>query len=198
MAEQRIPRDIHEVIERIRPKPMMWLASRSLHSLWLWLSAYDIALMERGFELERGQPSFDYFNTFIQKKLGFGESTAGWANMICDRVGDDSGPALERFYELFDEFRALGAPTRVAETVDPTVITKPYGTSVDAARRERPRFPTHLELRRFPPPLGVFLVMRFPWGTDERFVTSVDDGYALAERWFGVLRHGWRSIAAHE
>ncbi len=178
----------------------MWLGSPSLQRLEAWLQGYRVGAMDASVPVDRGQPSFGYFHRFVQKKLGFSESTAGWMGMICARVQDDEGPALARFYELFDEFRALGAPRRIAETSDPQFIIKPYGTSLfidetNGTRSEGPRLPTHIELRAFPPPLGALLVMRFAWGTDEEFVgASEEDGYTVAERWFGVPRHGWRGL----
>lgn len=193
------PLDIHDVIERMRAKPAMWLGSRSLQELFVWLAGYRTALLDARQELHLGEPSFDHFHRFVQKKLGFAESTSGWANMICDGVRDDDGPALQRFYELFDEFRALGPAQRIAETSDLSQIAESRGTSslVDKARgtrNEELRLPTQLELFRLPPPLGVFLIMRFSWGTEEHFVAGEEDGYVIAERWFGVPRHAWRRV----
>lgn len=194
------PRDLHEVIERMRERPAMWLGSRSLDRMDAWIQGYRVAASDASLHLDPGEPPFHYFHRFVQKKLGFYESTAGWKNMILARETNDDGPALTRFYELFDEFRALGPARQIAETRDPSLITRADGTSVlldaaNGARTERTRLPTHLELRAYGPPLGVLLVMTFPWGIDEDFVGAcAEDGYACAERRFGVPRDAWRAL----
>ena len=92
-----------ELLAAIRAKPTLYLGTRSLTALAHFMSGYDHALRAHAIAAVSSlRPPLE-FHDWTAYRLHFPESTRGWLNMILDRTGNES-LALDRFYELFDEF----------------------------------------------------------------------------------------------
>ena len=48
--------------------------------------------------------------TLVAKRFGWYESTAGWCHIIVQECGGDECKALDRFFELVEEYRQSGQP----------------------------------------------------------------------------------------
>lgn len=99
-----------EVIDKIRNRPGMYFGKTSISRLRAFLDGCFYVLTEMGayekiLSPERPLP-FWFFHEFTAKKLGYSESTAGWANMIIAKYGDDKA-AFDEFLKLYDEFAAM-------------------------------------------------------------------------------------------
>lgn len=92
-----------ELFAAIRNKPPLYLGTHSLTALAHFMSGYDHALFAHSITSKaRLSPPLE-FQDWTAYRLHFRESTRGWLNMILERTRDES-LALDRFYELIDEF----------------------------------------------------------------------------------------------
>lgn len=94
------------IVEKIRARPGMWLGCKSITALWHFLHGYEFARLERGerFADELFPLDFGWFGEYTAAFSDMG-LCAGWRNHILDICGGgDEERALEKFFELFDEF----------------------------------------------------------------------------------------------
>ncbi|MCM1579622.1 MAG: hypothetical protein NC078_12580 [Ruminococcus sp.] len=105
---------VHEVVELVRKRPGMYFGSWSVRAFKVFLDGYFTALEKyRPIEFEEEKFAEDtplpfwYFHEFAVRKFGYRESTAGWANIIADSVGDGSAESWGKFLDVYDEFRAM-------------------------------------------------------------------------------------------
>ena len=114
--------ECYKMLKIIEPRPAMWTGEISLKSIHTYLSGYYHALSDNSITQ---QPNDDeLFFDWVAKKLGYYESTAGWANMILahcmefeprnikwEKVFDTPVSAEQHlksvslFYKLLDEFK---------------------------------------------------------------------------------------------
>lgn len=91
-----------ELLDKIRPRPGMYIGHHSPTHLHSFLSGFSCASNYKSSNTE--QPNFDDFNDWVAKRLNYYASTSGWAYMIEDQR-EDKEEALWLFFELLDEFR---------------------------------------------------------------------------------------------
>ena len=101
--------DVYEFIALIRPRPAMWLGSHSLVKLRSFLDGCFYMAEEHGIEC-CGRPDFGGLHDWVAMRFGWYESTAGWCNIIVKECGGDEGKALDRFFELIEEYRQCAVP----------------------------------------------------------------------------------------
>ena len=113
----------YDLLDKMREKPAMYLGLKSLTRLEAFLNGYRYAAgYERGVK-DIAHPAFNDFHDWTAARLGYESSTAGWCNIIlADTLGwspkhhkwaklmqsvkpADEAAALDRFYELLDEYR---------------------------------------------------------------------------------------------
>lgn len=72
--------DCYKILKQIEPRPAMWTGEATLKSIHNYISGYYRALLDNKIvqKPHTDEPFFDW----VAKKLGYYESTAGWANMI--------------------------------------------------------------------------------------------------------------------
>jgi hypothetical protein len=81
----------------------MYVGSHSLVRVHSFL--YGCLFMTREYGIECCErPSFGAFHDWVAKRFGWYESTAGWCNIIVQECGGDESKALDRFFELVDEY----------------------------------------------------------------------------------------------
>lgn len=101
---------IHRLIETMRTRPGMYLADCGISGLCNFLNGYAMAADEDGRGEEELLPlPFWFFHEFAAYKFGYAESTSGWRNMLLDQTGGDERQALNAFFPLYDEFKAIRA-----------------------------------------------------------------------------------------
>ena len=99
-----------DVLQEIRERPAMILGKQSLTALAHFLDGYFVARRDLGIEPAHLVP-LD-FHDWVAYRLHFVESTSGFARMILNEISDEA-KALDRFFELLDEYSAR-KPTVVA------------------------------------------------------------------------------------
>ncbi|GAB2870289.1 hypothetical protein GCM10027074_42360 [Streptomyces deserti] len=105
--------NVYDFLEEVRLRPGMWVRRSSLQHLDSMLIGYRVALGVH----DIAEP-FDFwtpgssspFSEWLWKRLGY-RSSLGWAAEI-ERVAEQAGrPAMEMFFDLLDEFRAVHRET---------------------------------------------------------------------------------------
>ena len=97
-----------ELIEKIKPRPALFLGELSVSKLRAFLHGYGAAIDDYNIKNPRTiQPlPFWFFHEYVARRYGFFESTSGWLNMILKQVNsEEEGLAL--FFELFNDFKHL-------------------------------------------------------------------------------------------
>ncbi|MEQ1605697.1 MAG: hypothetical protein ABL999_12600 [Pyrinomonadaceae bacterium] len=93
--------DIYELLEAIEARPAMYLGSESLSLLRAFLDGFI-----SGSQQVAPHPSgFIDFHEWVALRLGYFESTSGYANMILTAEAGDEEKGLDRFFRLWNEFR---------------------------------------------------------------------------------------------
>lgn len=116
--------EYYPLLKLIEQRVPMYTGQWSLYSIHTYLSGYSHALRDNKIE-QKSPPSISFFD-WVAKKLGYYESTAGWANMtLAYSLGLDSSeiewePFFQRqvqiteqqhinsvklFYKLLEEFK---------------------------------------------------------------------------------------------
>lgn len=97
--------DLYELFRQIRRRPAMYLGTCSILRLRDFLSGCHYMMMR--FEIQDDtKPDFQGFHDWVAQKFGWRESTAGWANIILAETDNDEAKALDRFWELVEEYQA--------------------------------------------------------------------------------------------
>ena len=112
--------ETYKVLKRMERRPGMWLGECTLKAFCTFLMGYQSSLVDRGFD-DDILPSYEFFE-WVKDKLGYYESTAGWANMIlASTMGlnpktikwedydkevsiEQHLSSIKKFYELVEEF----------------------------------------------------------------------------------------------
>lgn len=115
--------NIYDLLDEMREKPAMYLGVKSLRLLQAYTDGHMFALYQRGLKETSSPPFYREFNDWTAERLGYEYSTAGWCNIIlANTLGwspkhhkwaklmqsvkpADEAAALDRFYELLDEYR---------------------------------------------------------------------------------------------
>jgi len=106
--------DVYETIAQIRPRPALYIGFHSLVLLRAFLDGCFHMAGEHGIErCER--PDFSGLHDWVAERFGWSESTAGWCNIIVQECGGDEARALDRFFELVEEYRRSAAPGVAAD-----------------------------------------------------------------------------------
>ncbi|MFB2969001.1 hypothetical protein ACE1CD_08510 [Aerosakkonema sp. BLCC-F183] len=94
--------DLYTLIEKIKKAPSMYLGRRSIICLQAFLSGYSVAKYELGEQPTKQERDFMQFPEWIRKKFSV-DSSQSWANIILF-YSEDESKALDKFFELLDEF----------------------------------------------------------------------------------------------
>lgn len=104
----------YSLIETIRKRPGMYLGSPSITALMNFLHGYQFALHELC-KFDDAYPGnlfpldFYFMHEYTALLFDLKESTAGWRNHILWNCGGDEEKALNRFFEILDEFKEIRA-----------------------------------------------------------------------------------------
>ncbi|WP_344090618.1 hypothetical protein [Nocardiopsis composta] len=96
-------RDVYDLLEQVRARPLMWLRSRSLRELRTLLTGYHLALCVHGagedFAFGPGGP----FAEWLRRRFG-AESSLDWGAFIERNAGGRE--PLDLFFDLLEEYRS--------------------------------------------------------------------------------------------
>jgi hypothetical protein len=101
---------LYSLLDQVRQRPAMYIGQPSLTRLHIFLEGYGFALFKHQIKIAVESPPFDGFHDWTARRFGWRESTAGWCNIILQETGNDESAALDRFFQLLDEFRSEAAP----------------------------------------------------------------------------------------
>ena len=102
-ALKELDESIYDMLDAIRKKPGLFVVKPSIFRLQSFITGHAAGLGRVGFAL-RDDLDFFRFHDWVARRLGYFESTSGWANMIRDKSASDED-AFRQFYVLLDEFR---------------------------------------------------------------------------------------------
>ncbi len=94
--------NVYELIQRIKKRPSMYLGKPSICNLRSCLSGYILARREAGISQTSEEQALSEFQAWIQNKFQI-NSSQSWDKIILF-FSEDERSALERFFELFEEF----------------------------------------------------------------------------------------------
>ncbi|MEC4818115.1 MAG: hypothetical protein SAK29_33315 [Scytonema sp. PMC 1069.18] len=102
LKSQRYDFDPYKLLEWIKKRPGMYLGSASITRLDMLLRGYSLAKREVGLPPTEQEQNFDGFQSWVQERYGV-KSNQSWAKIILFYSTDEQ-EALERFFELFEEY----------------------------------------------------------------------------------------------
>lgn len=94
---------LHDVLQRIKQRPGMYLGKCSITRLSMLLAGYAMARAELGLPVTEQEKEFGGFQDWIQERYKI-NSTHGWDSIILFYSADERD-ALNKFFELFEKFR---------------------------------------------------------------------------------------------
>ena len=92
---------VYHILQKVKSKPNVYLGSPSIICLQAFLSGYNVAQYQLGESLNTPN-CFDGFQEWIQERFKI-DSSQSWAKIILFYSAEERD-ALERFFQLFDEF----------------------------------------------------------------------------------------------
>ncbi len=113
-------RSFYKLLKQIEHRPAMYTGQNTLKSIHTYIGGYYHALRDNG--LNQDEDQFEPFFDWVANKLGFNESTAGWANMILaitialdpkhiiwntydSKVTQEQhNKSIKKFYKLLEEY----------------------------------------------------------------------------------------------
>jgi hypothetical protein len=99
--------DVYETIALIRPRPAMYIGEHSLPCLCSFLYGCLYLAYQQAIETNE-HPEFQGFHDWIAARFGWSESTSGWCNIIIQECGGDQRKAMDRFFDLVEEYQRTG------------------------------------------------------------------------------------------
>ena len=91
------------LLQKIQKRPAMYLGQKSIFSLQAFLDGYYFARRELKIELTEEESEFQEFLQWIRQKFNV-ETGQLWASIVHFHSADES-KAVERFFNLFEEFK---------------------------------------------------------------------------------------------
>ena len=107
----------YELIAKIKKRPALYLGNASISHLQVFLDGYTFARRELKVPISNEEADFEDFQEWIEGKFNLPD-TQSWAKIILFYSADERD-ALERFFQLFDEF-----------------VKRDYSTSEDAVKEK--------------------------------------------------------------
>lgn len=114
--------NFYELIQKIKKRPSMYLGKPAISNLRSCLAGYILARRELGVSQTEQEQKFTEFQGWIQKKFNI-SSSQSWDKVILF-YSEDERTALERFFELFEEFVSLENKTKL-ESQDSRLESSP-------------------------------------------------------------------------
>ncbi|MGV0024407.1 hypothetical protein [Phormidesmis priestleyi] len=94
---------LYQVLRDIKTRPGMFLEHRSITRLRAFLDGYSSARFDLGLPMTEQEKAFNGFQAWIQTHFEM-TTTQGWDRIILTHSTDEQD-ALNRFFELFEQFQ---------------------------------------------------------------------------------------------
>jgi Trp operon repressor len=92
----------YELIEKIKQRPALYLGKAALSQFQTFLDGYTFALRQVNIPVSQEEQEFEQFQEWIETRFNQ-PSTQHWSRIILF-YSEDERDALDRFFELFNEF----------------------------------------------------------------------------------------------
>ncbi|MBW4603409.1 MAG: hypothetical protein KME29_28550 [Calothrix sp. FI2-JRJ7] len=94
--------NLYELISKIEKRPSMYLGKPAISNLRSCIAGYILARRELGITQTEQEKHFTEFQSWIQEKFNISYSQS-WDKIILF-YSEDERKALDRFFELFNEY----------------------------------------------------------------------------------------------
>lgn len=100
------PKSLFDILdlEHFRKRTPMYTGDWTITSLAAFINGFGLATSINNLN-DNDTFRFNEFPDWIAKYFGWFESTAGWKNIILKECNGDERKALDRFFELYDQFK---------------------------------------------------------------------------------------------
>ncbi len=105
--------DVYDFLGWVKKRPAMYLGTSSITKLDMVLKGYNLARREVGIPPTEQEREFEGFQSWVQEKYGI-ESGQSWSKIIFFYSMDEH-EALERFFELFEEYLNRNKSSKVVK-----------------------------------------------------------------------------------
>ncbi|MEO0970516.1 MAG: hypothetical protein AAFX80_19860 [Cyanobacteria bacterium J06639_18] len=95
--------ELYQLLEAIRKRPGMFLGTKSISNLYMFLKGIDFAKRELNLALTEQEQEFLGLQKWMQQKLGI-QPKRSWDRMIIFYSVDEVD-ALDKFFQLFEEWK---------------------------------------------------------------------------------------------
>ena len=182
--------DRYALIDKIRPRPAMYLGENSVSILNAFLGGYLTAAFEAGISLVDENPPFEEFHDWVAMRLGYYESTSGWSKMLLAAEGGNEAKALERFFVYLDEFKQRKAKVILQAVPD---AAKPWRYQIIDDEKINLSSPVLVQIVKYTDNKGVFVRYLGEKGEPvarEEYHQDLDVAFSCTE-WF-IERSAWK------
>ena len=182
--------DIYALIEKIRPRPALYLGKNSVSLLNAFLGGYMTAAYDAQISFVDETPPFGAFHDWVAMKLGYYESTSGWANMLLAAEGQNEAKALERFFVYLDEFKQRKAKLILQAVPD---ATKSWRYQIVDDEKINLPSPVLVQIVKYTDDRGVFVRHLDENGAlidREEYHQDLDVAFSC-EKWF-IEKNAWK------
>lgn len=93
----------NDLLQKIKQRPALYLGQNSIHSLQAFLDGYYFARRELDIPLTDQEIEFQNFLQWIRQRFNV-ETGQPWSSIVLFHASDERS-AVNRFFELFDEFQ---------------------------------------------------------------------------------------------
>ncbi len=115
---------LYELIQKIKRRPSMYLGRRSISNLRSCLAGYILARRELGVPQTEQEREFVEFQDWIKKRFNI-TSGQSWDSIILF-YSEDEITAVDRFFELFEEFLQRNKKALEIDSIDAQDETKVF------------------------------------------------------------------------
>lgn len=157
-----------------------------------YLYGYLHAVEDSADDQPETNPPFSRFNAWVAAKFDWYEPTAGWCRIILKESGGDDAAALDRFFNLVDEFQtARLIPIHHVETNSSHAPTG--NVTVNGNTRQLP--PSLTTLKYFPESRNCFLRYNYVDSPEERWSSNENKAFETARVEFGIALSEWSAAS---
>ncbi|MFB2897980.1 MAG: hypothetical protein U7127_00260 [Phormidium sp.] len=94
--------ELYDLLGKIKQRPSLYLGKRSLSHLHVFLDGYSFACRQIGIPVTEQEKDFEEFQEWIEHRFNQA-NTQSWSRIILF-YAEDEADALNRFFELFEDF----------------------------------------------------------------------------------------------
>lgn len=99
-------KDIYELLALVKRRPAMWLGKAEISAFKNFLDGFFYA--QRSYDPHAFEwPPFELVQDWVELHLNRGPGSESWAGLLLTHYQGDEAAALQRFFELLDEFQQV-------------------------------------------------------------------------------------------